>query len=185
MTETYWIAVLRSVARESRDLIVRLEGIGRLDPEKTVTELRLKECAVTQEDFALLETWIFEEVDLYFQEEGAEKYLEIGLDSPEANELRLEYVECERQETSYTFDELTVTLKHVTQHYESQIKKCREESNRLHKIQDRLEQEIGKEVDRLERKKEFFANTERAAHFDERLQCYLKVLNWIEMFKRD
>jgi hypothetical protein len=185
MNEEYWIAAILSVASEGNNLIIRLEWIERIDPENSVVELRLKGCSFTSEDIALLEARRFTEMDLYFQEEEGQKYLEVGFDSPDINDLRLAYSDCDKQETSYTIVELTEKLRHVTQNYESQIHSYWEETRKLRKLQHRLELELGKEIDRLERKKDFFANTEKASRFDERLQCYRKVLNWIEMFRRD
>jgi hypothetical protein len=185
MSDTYWIAEILSVACEGSDLIIRLQWIERIDPENPVVELRLKGCTFTSEDIALLEDSRFTEIYLYFQEMDGQKYIEVGFDLPDTPDLRFAYLECDRQETPYTVVELTEKLKHVKQNYESQINSYWEETIKLRKLQHRLEVELGKEIDRLERKKSFFANTEKASLFDERLQCYLKVLNWIEMFKRD
>lgn len=185
MAEDYWIAEILSAALNEDELVIRLEWVERVDTEKPVIQFRLKGGNYSQDAIALLTANLFDGVEIYFQEENSQKYIEIAFDYPGNIDLRLEYAECERQETSYTIDELTAKLNHIRKHYESQLDVYWKENKKLQVILHRLRLELGKELDRLERKKNFFANTEKADRFAERLQCYQRVFDLIDRFEKD
>ena len=185
MTEDYWIAEILSVNLKGDQLVIRLERDEMIDADKPVTQFLLRGESFSPDALALLRDNLFHEVEIYFQEANGQKHLEVSFDHFGNVEARLEYTECERENTPYTFDELAARIKHIKKSYEAQIDVYWKESKRLRGMLHRLRQELGKEKVRLERKKEFFSSTEKGRLFDERLQCYMRVLDWMDRFEKD
>ena len=185
MMNDYWEVLILGATLESNDLVIRLESFEGFDPENPVIELRIKSENFTERLLSTLNANLFEGAIFDFQENESEKYFELSFDNLNDSSFRVDYSECTQHNTLYTFEELTTKLKLQEKKYFAQSNIYSTENSRLQKIIHQLKHEIWKELDRNERKLEFFAYTEKAIRFDERLQCYQKIYDWIEILEKE
>lgn len=183
--EDYWVAEILNVVLDQDQLIIKIVWLEQLEAEKPVIELRLKGINVTEEMLTLLKANLHGETEVYFYENEAEKYLEFAFENIGHPDLRLEYVTCEKRDTQYTVDELTLKLKFLNEKHQALLDDYWQENRKLRSVIHRIKQELWKEIDRHERKAEFFASTAKADRFDERRQLYQKIYDWVEQFEKD
>jgi hypothetical protein len=145
-----------------------------------VLTLILQNCPQYQNAFDLLGQHLYEWVEVWFQEEGGQKHLSIIFDYPLDIEIRLDYSECKISETSYTVDDLSRKLKSLKERHANEINSCWMTVSKYGKIIQKLRQEIFKELDRFERKCNFFANTEKAERFEIGRKCYQRILDLLD-----
>jgi hypothetical protein len=184
-TEDYWMAELLGIAFDEDELIIRLGSLLGQEDEKPVIQLHLQKSKITEDGLAEFKNNLFNQTDVLFQKTASEKYLEFQFDYDEDSFVRIDYFECIQKATTYTFEELTTKLKLQEEKYFAQSNIYSEENRRLQKILHQLKHEIWKELDRSERKSEFFAFTEKAIRFNERVLCYQKIYEWIELLEKE
>lgn len=184
-TEDYWGVELLGIAFDEAELVIRLVWFEGQDNEKPVIELHLQGSKITDDDLAKFKNNIFNQTDLLFQKTPSEKYLEFQFDYDEDSFVRIDYFECIQKATTYTFEELKTKLKLQEEKYFVQSNIYSKENRRLQKILHQLKHEIWKELDRNERKLEFFAYTEKAIRFNERVLCYQKIYDWIALLEKE
>lgn len=185
MMNDYWEVLILGATLESDEMVVRLEWFEDFDTENPVTVLRIESRNFSEKLITSLNANLFEGAIFNFQENESEKYVELSFDNLKGSSFRVDYSKCTQHNTSYTFEELTTKLKVQEEKHFAQSNIYSQENWKLRKIIQQLKQELWKELDRNERKSEFFAYTEKAIRFNERIQCYQKMYDWIELLEKE
>jgi hypothetical protein len=183
MQVEYLAGLILDVASNADAISIRLD----LDESESANQwaspvltLILQNCPQYQNPFALLGQHLYEWVEVWFQEEGGQKHLSIIFDDPLDIEIRLDFSECKISENSYTVDDLSRKLKSLKEKHANEIKSCWMTVSKYGKIIQRLRQEIYKELDRFERKSNFFSNTEKGEQFEIGRKCYQRLLDLLD-----
>lgn len=183
MQVEYLAGLILDVASNADAISIRLD----LDESESANQwaspvltLILQNCPQYQNPLALLGQHLYEWVEVRFQEEGGQKHLSIIFDDPSDIEIRLDFSECKISENSYTVDDLSRKLKSLKERHANEIKSCWMTVSKYGKIIQKLRQEIYKELDRFERKSNFFANTEKGEGFEIGRKCYQRLLDLLD-----
>jgi hypothetical protein len=183
----YLMGTILQVTANTREFNIRLD----LDDSETPTEsgnpvitLCLKNCSQSQAAYAMLIQHQFDWAVVVFKEDDLGKHLEIQLDDSSDIGLTLDYSECNMSEESYTVDDLNAKLKYLKETHASEMNHYHQMTTRHWKLRNALRGELYKELDRFERKSDFFSGTERGDRFEIGRKCYQKMLDLFERLEK-
>lgn len=176
-----------SASSDAGEIVMRLDtGESELptDPAPPVLSMRLKVHQRSMNVLPMLIQHIFNWAEFTFYEDEV-KHLEITFDYSEDTALRIDYSECTVSKEDYTVDDVAGKLKHLQQVYDSQVEQYHKEAVSCRRVIHRLRQEFQRELDRFERKRDFFAGAGRAEQYEIGCKCYQRALDLIDRLEKD
>ena len=188
MLEDYYHAQILDVSVRPDALFIKLdltESEFAQSVEKPVLVMKLRNCANAQDAYDLLKNYIYSPIEIYFLEEEGRKYLDISVDYHADSDLELDYDEIDYQKDEYTIEDLRGKLDFLKRIHQLRFEEYNQSEKHYKRIIEGLRNGLLKEIDRYNRKIEFFAGSDKENKLEVAQKSYRRILELLEHLEKD